>query len=95
MNKLYCNDIEISRDGDLSIYEFDFLDNNGNTHLKLKSSETKIAELKEKLFDSDYKALKFAEGELTAEMYEPIKQQRKSWREEIRRLEGEIENGNN
>ena len=47
----------------------------------------RIIELKQLLADSDYKAIKYAEGELTAEEYEPIKQQRREWREEIRSLE--------
>ena len=48
----------------------------------------KIAELKSLLLSTDYKAIKYAEGELTAEEYEPTKQQRKAWREEIRKLGG-------
>ena len=56
--------------------------------LRKITNEEKIAELKKKLFETDYKALKFIEGELTGEEYEPIKQQRKAWREEIRRLGG-------
>ena len=47
----------------------------------------KIKALKNELAATDYKALKFLEGELTAEEYEPVKQQRKAWREEINRLE--------
>ena len=48
----------------------------------------RIAELKELLSDTDYQAIKFAEGELTAEEYEPMRLQRKAWREEIRSLGG-------
>lgn len=35
------------------------------------------------LKDSDYKALKFLEGSISAEDYEPIKAQRQAWRDEI------------
>ena len=49
-----------------------------------------INELRAKLHNSDYKAIKFAEGELTTEEFEPIKQQRKIWRSEINRLEKDI-----
>lgn len=47
----------------------------------------RIAELKQLLAETDYKAIKYAEGQLTAEEYEPIKAQRQSWRDEINNLE--------
>ncbi len=47
----------------------------------------KILELKKKLADTDYKLMKFMEGQLTEEEYEPIKQQRQAWRNEINELE--------
>ena len=50
----------------------------------------KIQELKSLLLNTDYKAIKYAEGLITEEEYEPIKQQRQSWRDEINRLEKEI-----
>ncbi len=53
-------------------------------------AEVRIYELKSLLSESDYKAIKFAEGELSAEEYEPIKQQRRAWREEINLLEKQI-----
>ncbi len=54
----------------------------------------KIAELKQNLLNTDYQAIKYAEGELTEEEYAPIKAQRKEWRTEINRLEEELKNGN-
>lgn len=45
-----------------------------------------LAQLKKQLADTDYQAIKFAEGELTAEEYEPIKQQRKTWRKQVNSL---------
>lgn len=50
-----------------------------------------INELKEKLFSSDYKAIKYAEGWYSDEEYLEVKQQREKWREEIRELEAQIE----
>ena len=50
----------------------------------------RIAELKQLLADTDYKAIKYAEGEITAEEYEPIKQQRREWRKEINELEKNV-----
>lgn len=51
----------------------------------------KINWLKHLLNSTDYQAIKYAEGELTASEYAPIKKQRKAWREEINELEKEIE----
>ena len=46
-----------------------------------------IKELKQKLADTDYQAIKFAEGELTESEYAPTKAQRKAWRDRINELE--------
>lgn len=45
---------------------------------------------KEKLAETDYKAIKFAEGELTEEEYAPTREERRAWRDEINRLEAEL-----
>lgn len=50
-----------------------------------------IIKLKGELHRTDYMAIKFAEGELTAEEYAEVKEQRRAWRAEINRLESEIE----
>jgi hypothetical protein len=55
--------------------------------------EQMILNFKQKLKDTDYQAIKYAEGELTEEEYAPIKAQRKEWRVEINRLEEELKNG--
>lgn len=47
----------------------------------------RIDELKQLLADSDYKAIKYAEGWITAEDYADTKAERQAWREEINRLE--------
>ena len=57
------------------------------------SKEEHIAELKQKLSDTDYIACKIAEGAATKEEYAEILAQRQAWREEINNLEnteGEI-----
>lgn len=51
-----------------------------------------ITALKQNLADTDYKAIKFAEGLLTAEEYEPTKVQRQAWRDEINTLEASLIN---
>lgn len=43
--------------------------------------------LKEELAASDYKAIKYAEGLITAEEYEPIKAERQALRDRINELE--------
>jgi antirestriction protein len=47
----------------------------------------RIAELKRLLLETDYQALKFVEGELSAVDYEDMRTQRKAWRKEINELE--------
>lgn len=51
------------------------------------SPEQQILDLKQMLDDTDYQAIKYAEGWLTDEEYEPIKLQRQEWRDEINRLQ--------
>lgn len=53
--------------------------------------QARIAELKQLLAESDYKAIKYAEGWLTAEDYAATKAQRQAWRDEINELEGATE----
>ena len=52
--------------------------------------ERKIRILKKKLADTDYQAIKYAEGELSAEEYAETKEKRKEWRVEINRLQAEL-----
>ena len=49
--------------------------------------QLRIEELKQLLKDSDYKAIKYAEGLITASDYAPIKAMRESYRAEINMLE--------
>lgn len=50
-----------------------------------------IDELKRKLLETDYQAIKYAEGQISEEEYLPIKEQRQSWRDRINELEAELE----
>ncbi len=52
--------------------------------------QVRINELKTYLKATDYKAIKYAEGELSEEEFEPIKEQRKAWRAEINELEKQL-----
>lgn len=53
-------------------------------------AERTIPQLKERLAETDYQAIKYAEGELSAEDYAEMKAQRAAWRAEINRLEAII-----
>lgn len=52
---------------------------------------SKICTLKRKLNATDYQAIKYAEGEMSASDYAPVKAQRKAWREEINTLEAQLQ----
>ena len=51
------------------------------------TKQQQIDELKALLQESDYKAIKFAEGWISEQDYEPTKQQRQQWRQQINELE--------
>lgn len=53
-------------------------------------ARAEIKALKAKLSDTDYKAIKYAEGELSAEEYESVKVERRAWRVRINELEAFI-----
>jgi hypothetical protein len=57
------------------------------TELARISAEQEIRSLKTKLYETDYQAIKYAEGEITLEEYAPMKEQRKAWRSRINELE--------
>ena len=63
--------------------------------IKVIKNNNRIIELKQKLQDTDYKAIKYSEGELSAEEYAETKAQRRAWREEINKLEEELKDANN
>ena len=50
-------------------------------------AEREIASLKAKLTATDYQAIKYAEGVMSAEEYAPVKEQRQAWRARINELE--------
>lgn len=57
-----------------------------NNHER-KIKDNRIYELKGLLNQTDYKAIKYAEGLITPQEYEPIRIQRQAWRDEINELE--------
>lgn len=60
--------------------------------IKMKKLElkAKIRECKRLLRESDYKAIKYAEGELSEEEYIPTRIERKEWRDTINSCEAQI-----
>ena len=64
----------------------------------IEQYQSEIIELKKYLSDTDYKAIKFAEGEITESDYQEVKSQRHDARVRINELESlieELEKGNN
>lgn len=84
---------EYPQDGSLYVVVYELKENTiyKNWQKTETSNEEKIAELKQQLAETDYQAIKYAEGWLSEEEYEPIKTQRQAWREEINNLELEQE----
>lgn len=56
-----------------------------------RQNTERIKVLKNMLAETDYKAIKFAEGIIPPEEYESIKRQRRAWRDEINILEVDLE----
>ena len=61
-----------------------------DAELKRMKAKEEIANLKQKLQETDYQAIKYAEGELTLEEYAETKALRKAWRDSINMLESVI-----
>ena len=91
-------------------YDTEVSELNGWTYLKgfapkktesmilIEKYQSEIVELKKYLSDTDYKAIKFAEGEITESDYQEVKSQRHDARVKINELESlieELEKGNN
>lgn len=73
-------------------YDNGYVDENGNfIYIKgYRKKYKRIEELKKNLQDTDYQAIKYAEGQITQEDYAETKTQRQNWRDEINRLEEEL-----
>jgi len=67
--------------------KYEELKNIYENEVAISNAKERILELKSLLFNTDYQVLKWKEGELTDEDFEPMRLQRKAWREEIRELE--------
>ena len=56
----------------------------------IQAKKSRIFMLKKFLSNSDYKVMKYMEGQLSSQEFQPTKILRQSWRNEINRLEQEI-----
>ena len=52
-----------------------------------KEQAARMNELKAKLNNTDYQAIKFSDGAITEEKYAPIRKQRAAWRSEINQIQ--------
>lgn len=57
----------------------------------IEAINREINVLKKRLFDTDYKAIKYSEGWLTDKEYAEVKAQREEWRKRINKLEASLE----
>lgn len=57
---------------------------------KEQLAKSRIRQLKKFLSETDYKAIKYAEGLFTEEDYSPIREERQAWRDEIGTLERQL-----
>lgn len=65
-------------------------DKSEENQIRIENIKKQIAELKQKLSDTDYAIIKIAEGVATAEKYAEVITQRQIWRSEINVLESEL-----
>ena len=61
--------------------------------LRKMAAQREIGELKQKLRETDYRAIKFAEGMLSEDEYAEMKAQRQAWRDRINELEADFGGG--
>lgn len=86
--KAYCNGVEIEeKDYDKYVYVKHIATD--KVEVRLKNNQEKIYDLKQKLAESDYKAIKYAEGEIEPADYAPIRAARQEWRRQINELESQ------
>ena len=71
------------------------IENDNTLELQKQNALKRIDELKALLKDSDYRAIKYAEGFYTDEEYQPYKEQRQAYRDEINELELLLESNTN
>jgi len=66
------------------------IENNPTEEINEINIREQIATLKQNLADTDYQAIKYAEGQISEQDYAPIKAQRQTWRDQINQLEAQL-----
>ena len=95
-NNCYIEEIEPLEDGTRQ-FQIKQIPQKTEDEKLIEQYQSEIVELKKYLSDTDYKAIKFAEGELSEEAYREVKSQRHDARARINELESlieELEKGN-
>ena len=96
-NGCYIEEIEPLEDGTRQ-FQIKQIPQKTEDEKLVEQYQSEIIELKKYLSDTDYKAIKFAEGEITESDYQEVKSQRHDARVRINELESlieELEKGNN
>ena len=88
-NYIAIEDTQVS-DVDDNLYRKDLCPMKTEEDLLKDQYRLEIQQLKKQLSDTDYKAIKFAEGILTEEEYAPDKLQRAYWRQRINLIQQEF-----
>ena len=89
-NKCYIDEIEPLEDGTRQ-FQIKQIPQKTEDEKLIEQYQSEIIELKKYLSDTDYKAIKFAEGEITESDYQEVKSQRHDARVRINELESLIE----
>ena len=85
MTKYYLNNIEVSQEEARNLIPISITEE--RVDLRRKNNEELILEYKQKLKETDYKAIKYAEGLISETDYAPIKVERENYRKAINSLE--------
>ena len=89
-NGCYIEEIEPLEDGTRQ-FQIKQIPQKTEDEKLIEQYQSEIVELKKYLSDTDYKAIKFAEGEITESDYQEVKSQRHNARVRINELESLIE----
>ena len=89
-NKCYIDEIEPLEDGTRQ-FQIKQMPQKTEDEKLIEQYQSEIIELKKYLSDTDYKAIKYAEGEITESDYQEVKSQRHDARVRINELESLIE----
>ena len=89
-NNCYIEEIVLSEDGTRQ-FQIKQIPQKTEDEKLIEQYQAEIIELKKYLSDTDYKAIKYAEGEITETDYQEVKSQRHDARARINELESLIE----